>query len=254
MKVVILAGGFGSRLSEHTETVPKPMVEIGGLPIIWHIMKWYAKHGFTDFYLALGYKAHIFKQYFLLYNSVHTDFQVNLKNGKVEVRREDCVDWTVTLVDTGLNTMTGGRVKRMEEFIGNESFMLTYGDSLADIDLNALIGFHKGHGKMVTVSAVHPMARFGELELEDSQVKAFKEKPQTGQAWINGGYFVVEPEFFGLIEGDSTILERQPLETASGLGELMAFKHSSYWQCMDTKREKDTLEELWASGRAPWRV
>lgn len=253
MKVMILAGGFGTRLSEYTETIPKPMVPIGGRPILWHLMNTYAHFGHKDFYLALGYKAQLIKEYFLNYQALNSDFSVNLSSGTVEPHNIESTDWRVTLVNTGLESMTGGRVKRMHEFIGNETFMLTYGDGLADINIDALLNFHKSHGKMVTVSAVHPGARFGELEMKDNKVMSFQEKPQTTKGWINGGYFVIEPEFFNLIEGDKTILERAPLEKAAKMGELMSYHHDGYWQCMDTKRDKDHLEELWTSGKAPWK-
>jgi len=254
MKVIILAGGFGTRLSEYTETIPKPMVTVGGKPIIWHIMNSYAHFGKKDFYLALGYKAEVAKEYFLHYRSLNADFTVDLSNGSVVPHQTDKTDWKVTLVDTGLDTLTGGRVKRLQKFIGNESFMLTYGDGLADIDLNRLQKFHESHGKMVTISAVHPGARFGEIEMQGQQVISFQEKPQTRQGWINGGYFIMEPEFFDLIDGDQTILEREPLEKVAEMGELMAFHHHGYWQCMDTKRDRDQLEELWECDRAPWKV
>lgn len=254
MKVIILAGGFGTRLSEYTETIPKPMVTVGGKPIIWHIMRSYAHFGHKDFYLALGYKAEVIKEYFLHYRSLNADFTVDLSNGSIVPHQTDETDWKVTLVHTGLESMTGGRVKRLQEFIGNEPFMLTYGDGVADIDLEALLNFHKSHGKMVTVSAVHPGARFGEIEMQEQQVISFQEKPQTGQSWINGGYFIIEPEFFDLIEGDQTILEREPLEKVAETGELMAFHHDGYWQCMDTRRDRDQLEALWESGHAPWKV
>ena len=254
MKVIILAGGFGTRLSEHTEVIPKPMVTVGGRPILWHIMKTYAHFGHKDFHLALGYKAEVIKEYFLNYRSLNADFTVNLASGEVEPLEIEDIDWRVTLVDTGSESMTGGRVKRMQSFIGNETFMLTYGDGLADIDIDALLKFHKSHGKMVTVSAVHPGARFGELELQKQQVISFKEKPQVTQGWINGGYFVCEPEFFDFIDGDQTILEHEPLEKVATLGELMAYHHDGYWQCMDTKRDRDNLEELWKSNKAPWKI
>jgi len=254
VKVIILAGGFGTRLSEYTETIPKPMVTVGGKPIIWHIMRSYAHFGHKDFYLALGYKAEVIKEYFLHYRSLNADFTVDLSNGSIVPHQTDETDWKVTLVHTGLESMTGGRVKRLQEFIGNEPFMLTYGDGVADIDLEALLNFHKSHGKMVTVSAVHPGARFGEIEMQEQQVISFQEKPQTGQSWINGGYFIIEPEFFDLIEGDQTILEREPLEKVAETGELMAFHHDGYWQCMDTRRDRDQLEALWESGHAPWKV
>jgi glucose-1-phosphate cytidylyltransferase len=254
MKVVILSGGFGTRLSEYTQDIPKPMVSIGGKPILWHIMKTYAKYGHIDFHLALGYKADLIKDYFLNYKSLNSDFTINLESGDLTVHQKDDVDWRVSLVDTGINSMTGGRVKRMQNFIGNETFLLTYGDGLSDIDIGALIDFHKSHKKMVTVSAVHPGARFGELEMNGNLVTSFKEKPQTTQGWINGGYFVVEPEFFDLIKDDSTILEREPLEKVAKMGELMSYQHDGFWQCMDTKRDRDTLEEMWKTGEAPWKV
>jgi glucose-1-phosphate cytidylyltransferase len=253
MKVIILAGGFGTRLSEYTESIPKPMVPIGEKPILWHIMKTYAHFGHKDFYLALGYKAEMIKEYFLTFNTINSDLSLDLSTGRVETHNPNGLDWNVTLVDTGLDSMTGGRAKRLQKFIGNETFMLTYGDGVTNIDLDALLDFHKNHGKMVTVSAVHPSARFGELEIEKQKVIAFQEKPQTAQGWINGGYFVIEPEFFDLIDGDQTILEREPLEQAAKQGELMAFLHDGFWQCMDTKRDRDLLEELWGSNSAPWR-
>ena len=253
MKVVILAGGFGTRLSEYTESIPKPMVTIGGKPILWHIMKIYAKYGHTDFHLALGYKAELIKDYFLNYRSLNSDFTIDLSNGNFTAHQKDDVNWKVTLVDTGLHSMTGGRVKRMQDFIGNETFLLTYGDGVANIDIEALVDFHKSHGKMVTVSAVHPSARFGELDLNGNIVTSFKEKPQVTQGWINGGYFVIEPEFFNLIHGDDTILEQEPLERVAEMGELMSYRHDGFWQCMDTKRDRDSLEEMWLADDAPWK-
>lgn len=253
MKVIILAGGFGTRLSEYTDTIPKPMVTVGGRPIIWHIMQTFASHGHKDFLLALGYKAETLKEYFLNYKALNSDFKVDLASGDVTPLEVEPIDWNVTLVDTGLNSMTGGRVKRLAPLLDNEPFMVTYGDGVANVDVEALVDFHKGHGKMITVTAVHPSARFGELEIDNDQIKSFKEKPQTGNGWINGGYFVVQPEFLDLIYGDDSVLEREPLETAAAMGEMMAYKHDGFWQCMDTKRDRDTLEELWASGDAPWR-
>jgi len=253
MKVVILAGGFGTRLSEYTESIPKPMVTVGGKPILWHIMNTYAKFDHKDFYIALGYKAEIIKEYFLNYRVLNSDFTVNLSNGSIVEHQQDAVDWKVSLVDTGLNSMTGGRVKRVQNFIGNEPFLLTYGDGVANIDIDALVKFHKSHGKMVTVSAVHPGARFGELDIDNNIVTSFKEKPQVTQGWINGGYFVIEPKFFDLIEGDDTILEQGPLEKVAKMGELMSYQHDGFWQCMDTKRDRDSLEELWKSDSAPWK-
>ena len=254
MKVIILAGGFGTRLSEYTESLPKPMVRIGGKPILWHIMKTYAHFGHTDFYIALGYKAELIKEYFLHYRTLNADFTVDLGTGVVNSHQLDEVDWKVTLVNPGQHSMTGGRVKRMQPYIGNETCLLTYGDGVSDVDLDQLITFHKSHRKMVTVTAVHPGARFGELEMKGEQVTSFQEKPQTGQGWINGGYFVIEPKFFDLIQEDQTILEREPLERAAHMGELMSFRHNGFWQCMDTKRDLDNLEEFWQSGKAPWQL
>jgi len=254
MKVVILAGGFGTRLSEYTETIPKPMVTIGGRPIIWHIMRTFAHYGHKDFYLALGYKSEVVKQYFLNYRAINADFTVDLRSGEVDSVQTEAIDWRVTLVDTGSESMTGGRIKRLEGLLGAEPFLLTYGDGVANVDLDELVKFHKGHGKMVTVTAVHPSARFGELEISNNHIKSFKEKPQTGKGWINGGFFVVEPRFLDLISGDETVLEREPLERVAAMGELMAYEHDGYWQCMDTKRDRDHLEELWESGNAPWKV
>jgi glucose-1-phosphate cytidylyltransferase len=253
MKVVILAGGFGTRLSEYTESIPKPMVTVGGKPILWHIMNTYAKFEHKDFYVALGYKAEAIKEYFLNYRTLNSDFTVDLSNGGIVAHQQDIVDWKVTLVDTGLNSMTGGRVRRMQDFIGNETFLLTYGDGVADVDLDALIKFHKSHKKMVTVSAVHPSARFGELDINNNVVTSFKEKPQVTQGWINGGYFVIEPKFFDLIESDDTILEKEPLEKVAQMGELMSYQHDGFWQCMDTKRDRDLLESLWETDNAPWK-
>ncbi len=254
MKVILLAGGFGTRLAEYTDVIPKPMVPVGGKPILWHIMQTYAHFGYKDFYVALGYKAELIKGYFLNYRALNADFTVDLASGNVKSHQVDSVDWKVTLVSTGVESMTGGRVKRMQSFIGNETCMLTYGDGLANINLDKLLTFHKSHGKMVTVSAVRPSARFGELEMDNQRVIAFQEKPQTGQGWVNGGYFVFEPEFFDLIDDDMTILEREPLEKAASMGELMAYRHEGYWQCMDTKRDRDHLEDLWTSGDVPWKV
>ena len=252
MKVIILAGGFGARLSEYTESIPKPMVTVGGKPILWHIMNTYAKFEHKDFYIALGYKSEVIKEYFLNYRTLNSDFTVDLTNGDILAHQQDAVDWKVTLVDTGLNSMTGGRVKRMRDLIGDEPFLLTYGDGLANVDIDALVNYHKSHGKMVTVSAVHPAARFGELDINNNVVTSFKEKPQITQGWINGGYFVMEPKFFDLIEGDSTILEKEPLEKVAQMGELMSFKHDGFWHCVDTKRDRDSLEEMWQVGNPPW--
>jgi len=253
MKVIILAGGFGTRLAEYTESIPKPMVQIGGKPILWHVMQTFAKFGHKDFYIALGYKGEVIKDYFLNYHALNSDFTVNLATGKVKPHLVDQVDWNVTLVNTGENSMTGGRVKRMQPFVGENTFLLTYGDGVADIDIEALLKFHQSHGKMVTISAVRPAARFGELEMDGPRVVSFQEKPQLHDGWINGGYFIVEPAFFDLIAGDNTLLEREPLEQATKAGELMAYHHDGFWHCMDTKRDLELLESLWAKG-APWVV
>ena len=252
MKVVILAGGFGTRLSEYTELIPKPMVTIGGKPILWHIMNRYASFGHKEFVIALGYKAEIVKSYFLSLRSVHSDFTLDMSNGQTEVHDQSSVDWKITLVDTGLETMTGGRVKRIQKYVGNEPFMLTYGDGLSDANMDDLTNFHKLHGKLLTVTAVRPIARFGELSMDGEIVTSFEEKPQVTRGWINGGFFVCQPELFDYIKDDQTVLERSPLEAISQEGQLMAFRHNGFWQCMDTKRDKDYLEDLWQKKQAPW--
>jgi glucose-1-phosphate cytidylyltransferase len=251
MKVVLLAGGLGSRLSEVTQAIPKPMITIGDKPILWHVMNTYAKHGHTDFYVALGYKAEIVKDYFLNYRAMNSDFTVNLTTGEVNSHQIEKIDWSVTLVNTGKDSMTGGRLKRMKQFIGDETFLFSYGDGVSDVNIDELVAFHKKHGKMLTMTAVRPTARFGELDLDGDTVRHFEEKPQMHEGWINGGFFVIEPEFFDLIYGDSTMLEREPLERAAKSGELMAYRHEGFWQCMDTKRDHDMLEALWSKG-APW--
>jgi glucose-1-phosphate cytidylyltransferase len=252
MKTIILAGGYGTRLSEYTSTIPKPMVEIGGKPILYHVMNHYARFGYNDFLLALGYKSDVIKKYFMDFSLTNSDFKVSMGTNKVQTLNSCKLDWDISLVNTGNGTMTGGRVKRMEKYVGSETFMLTYGDGISNVKLDKLVEFHKSHGKMVTVTGVHPIARFGELEIESNQVVSFQEKPQTSQGWINGGFFVIEPEFFSLIKGDDTILEKSPLERCAELKELMVYKHDGFWQCMDTKRDMDTLQELWDGGSAPW--
>jgi glucose-1-phosphate cytidylyltransferase len=254
MKVILLAGGFGTRLAEYTDIIPKPMVSIGGRPILEHIMRTYSKYGHKDFYVALGYKPEIIKQHFANSQIIKGDIHIDMASGKIKKLNSIVDDWKITLINTGLNSMTGGRVKRLKEFIGNEAFMLTYGDGVADIDLDELVSFHKNHGKMVTVTGVRPKARFGELKLDGSSVTEFKEKPQTTAGWINGGYFICQPEIFDYIEGDDTDFEGPPLEAVAEMGELQAYLHSGFWQCMDTKRDRDQLERLWASGNAPWQV
>ena len=236
MEVVILCGGYGTRLGKETQLKPKPMVEIGDKPILWHIMKIFEKHGIQDFHLALGYKANIIKDYFLKYNSLNEE------------------NWIINLQDTGLNTMTGGRLLRLKESLKNEeTFMLTYGDGVSNIDLTKLLQFHKSHGKIATVTAVRPPVRFGELIINNNnKVEEFAEKPQAGKGWINGGFFVFNKEIFNYIEDDSIMLEREPLEELSKTGELMAYKHHDFWQCMDTIREKEILENLWSSNNAKW--
>ena len=253
MKTVILCGGLGTRLSEETQLKPKPMVEIGGKPILLHIMKIFEKHNIQDFHLALGYKADFIKDYFLKYNSLNNDFSVNLKNGKIKFNDIIEENWNINLTDTGLNTMTGGRLLRLKESLKNEeTFMLTYGDGVSNVDLTRLLEFHKSHGRIATVTAVRPPVRFGELIINDNKVEEFAEKPQAGKGWINGGFFVFNKEIFNYIEGDSIMLEREPLEKLSKFGELMAYKHDDFWQCMDTIREKEILEGLLNSNSAPW--
>jgi glucose-1-phosphate cytidylyltransferase len=254
LKVLILAGGFGTRLAEYTDIVPKPMVSIGGRPILWHIMKRYADFSHKDFFLALGYKGEIIKDYFLNHRPLNSDFSVDLCTGTVTPLQPGHLDWRVTLVDTGERSMTGGRVKRLAPFVRDGTFMLTYGDGLASIDLDRLLAFHRSHGKLVTVTAVHPVARFGELTINESQVVAFREKPQVHDGWINGGFFVCEPPFLEFIGGDDTVLEAEPLEKAAEAGQLMAYRHEGFWQCLDTKRDRDLLEALWEGGNAPWRM
>ncbi len=254
MNVVILAGGLGSRLSEETEVKPKPMVEIGGRPILWHIMQRYAAYGFDEFVIALGYKSEIIKRYFVDYLDIHGSLTISLKDG-MKARHGDHPDgWTVHLVETGLHTRTGGRLKRLQGMLGAGTFMMTYGDGVADIDLGKLLRFHREHGRLATVTAVHPPARFGRLEFEGDQVVGFTEKPQLSEGWINGGFFVLEPGVLRYVEGDDTTWEREPLEQLARDGELMAYKHEKFWQCMDTLREKRFLESLWGSGQAPWSV
>ncbi len=252
MKVVILAGGFGTRISEYTETIPKPMVTIGDKPILWHIMKRYADFGYKEFYIALGYKSEIVKEYFANYKIKNADFTIDLNTGEIQYFSENTEDWKISLIFTGNNSMTGGRIKRLEKFLNKETFLLTYGDGLSDIDINELVKFHKNHGKMVTVSAVHPSARFGEIGLNGLDVESFKEKPQVNSGWINGGFFVIEPEFLDFINNDNTVLEKEPLEKVAKTGHLKAYLHKGFWQCMDTKRDMDILNDLWEKGDPPW--
>lgn len=253
MKVVILAGGFGTRLAEETDTKPKPMAEIGGRPILWHIMKIYASHGFNEFVIALGYRAEVVKRYFLDYQRLTSDLTISFETGEITAHNRPRDQWTVHLVDTGLQTITGGRIKRLAEWVRDETFMLTYGDGVADIDLAALLNFHRAHGRLATVTAVRPPARFGGLTFEVDRVARFTEKPQIGEGWINGGFFVLEPGVLEYIEGDDTHWEREPLERLALEGQLFAFRHSGFWQSMDTLRDVRLLNSLWNSGAAPWK-
>ena len=245
MKVVILSGGFGTRISEYTTVIPKPMIPINGKPIIEHIMEIYSKYGFKDFYLALGYKANVIKEYFYNYEILNSNFKVDFKNRSVTPYKKQEKDWTVNLIDTGENTMTGGRVKRLKDYIKDDTFLLTYGDAVTNLDINEVIKFHYSHGKMITVTGVRPPARFGELTInENNEVLEFKEKPNINEGWINGGFFVIEPRFLDYINGDNCILEKEPLERAAKSKELVAYLHDGFWHCIDTKRDKDNLEEI----------
>jgi glucose-1-phosphate cytidylyltransferase len=254
MKVAILAGGVGSRLSEETTIKPKPMVEIGGKPILWHILMHYAHYGYKDFVIALGYKGEVIKKYMVDYCNLNSNLTVNLGTGEVKVHDRFKVDWKVELIDTGIATLTGGRIKRLAPYLGNETFMLTWGDGVSDVNLPELLEFHKSHGKLATLTAVHPTARFGHLELDGNQIVEFSEKPQTKEGWINGAFFVLEPGIFDYIDGDETQWEREPLEGLARDGQLMAYQHNSFWQCMDTLRDKKLLEDLWQAGNAPWKI
>jgi len=253
MKVVILAGGFGTRISEYTDNIPKPMVKIGNKPIIWHIMSHYAKFGHKEFIIALGYKSDVVKEYFANYMNFSSDFTVDFNTKKITYHSNSEIDWKVTLIDTGLNTMTGGRLKRLEDHLKDETFLLTYGDGLSNVNIDKLITHHIEKSKYITVTAVRPSARFGELNIaDDSLVSSFKEKPQMEQGWINGGFFVVEPEFLQYINNDGTVLEKEPLEIATAKSQLVSYKHDGFWQCMDTKRDCDLLNEMWNSKEASW--
>lgn len=254
MQVVILAGGRGTRLAEETIVRPKPMVEIGGKPMLWHIMNIYAHHGFKNFLVACGYKGEMIKEYFHNYFIHHSDYVINLADRSMEIITPNRLDWRVGAIDTGLDSMTGGRVLSLKRLIGNESFSVTYGDSLGDVDVSTLVKFHRSHGKLATVTAVRPPARFGELILDGDRVAQFREKPQTGEGWINGGFFVFEPGVFDYLANDQSVLEREPLERLAADEQLMVFRHEGFWQPMDTLREKHLLESLWNEGRAPWKV
>jgi glucose-1-phosphate cytidylyltransferase len=256
MKVVILAGGFGTRISEESHLKPKPMIEIGERPILWHIMKIYSHYGFNDFIICLGYKAYVVKEYFAHYYEHESDITFDFKNENRRVIHNYAAEpWTVTLVNTGLDTMTGGRVKRVQPYIGNEPFMLTYGDGVSDINIGELVEYHRRHGKVATITTTHPIGRFGVLDLMASnQVARFEEKPQSDGAWINAGFFVLQPEVFRYLADDTTVFEREPLEHLSRDSQLVAYKHLGFWQPMDTLRDKNYLDGLWQSGKAPWKV
>lgn len=257
MKVVILAGGLGTRLSEETDLKPKPMVEIGGRPIIWHIMKSYSHYGFNDFIICLGYKGYVIKEYFANYFLHQSDVTIDLreKQNNLEIHNCNAEEWRITLVDTGVNTMTGGRIKRIKNYIGNETFMLTYGDGVANVDIQGLIDFHKRQGKQATITSIQPSGKYGALGISDNNnVFSFIEKPKGDGAWINGGFFVLEPQVFDYIEGDETIWERGPLEELVNKEQLAAYKHHDFWKCMDTLRDRVELENLWTSDNAPWKV
>ena len=254
MKTVILAGGFGTRLSEYTEDIPKPMVPIGGRPMIWHIMSIYAHFGHKDFILALGYKAEYVKSYFLNYYTLYSDFSIDMATGEKSTINRSLLDWKVTLMDTGLNTMTGGRLLRLAPQLRFETFMCTYGDGVSNIDIDQLLTFHRSHGKLVTMTLARPSARFGVVETgENNNVKAFREKPVDSEGWVNAGFFVMEPAFLKYIENDSTMLEREPLELAAKDGELMAYHHKDFWKCMDMKRDVEELNKMWVNDVAPWK-
>jgi len=254
MKVAILAGGFGTRLTEENDIKPKPMAEIGGRPILWHIMMIYSYYGFNEFVVALGYKGNCIKKYMVDYCALNGNITVDLGNGTVIPHGRSYQNWRVELIDTGTATMTGGRIKRLAPHIGNETFMLTWGDGLADVDIPALLNFHRSHGKLATLTAVRPPARYGYMKFDGDQITEFTEKPQIGEGWINGAFFVLEPGVFDYIDGDSIVWEREPLENLARDGQLMAYRHTSFWQCMDTPREKHILETMWKSGQVPWKI
>jgi glucose-1-phosphate cytidylyltransferase len=254
MKAVILAGGFGTRLSEETELRPKPMIEIGGRPILWHIMKIYSHYGINEFVICLGYKGYMIKEYFANYFLHQSDVTIDLVHHNTEIHNSKAEPWRITLVDTGYYTQTGGRIKRIQKYVGGETFLLTYGDGVGSIDITKLIKFHKRHGKYATITTVQAPGRFGALVLDEDKVVEFREKPKTDGAWINGGFFVLEPQIFEYIKGDETIWEDEPLRALAKEGQLVAYKHRSFWHPMDTLRDKRFLEDLWKSDKAPWKV
>lgn len=255
MKVVILAGGKGTRLSEETSVRPKPMVEIGGMPILWHIMNIYSHYGYNDFAVALGYKGNDIKRYFAEYGTLSGDITVNIGGPRpVQQHHKEHAPWSIGLYETGDDTLTGGRVKRLQPHIGNETFMLTWGDGVADVDINSLLDFHRSHGKLATITAVRPPARYGHMKFDGDRVAAFEEKPQTAEGWINGAFFVLEPQVFDYINGDMEMFEHAPLENLAKDGELMAYRHEGFWAAMDTLRDKHNLQKIWDSGNRPWAV
>ena len=256
MKVVILAGGFGTRISEESHLKPKPMIEIGERPILWHIMKIYSSYGFNEFIICLGYKGYCIKEYFAHYFLHEADITFDFRNGNERmVHLHSAEPWSVTLVNTGGETMTGGRVKRVQEYIGNETFMLTYGDGVSDVNIANLVSYHKSHGKLATITSIQPAGRFGSLDMgRENLVRGFKEKPKGDGGWINGGFLVLEPEVLNYIDGDTAVLEKGPLEGLANDEQLVSYKHSGFWQAMDTLRDKILLEELWTSGTAPWKI
>jgi len=254
MKVVILAGGLGTRLAEETEVKPKPMVEIGGWPILWHILKHYGHYGFREFFVALGYKGDAIKHFFMDYCNLNGDMTVRFSQGEIERHKGEKDDWTVHLFNTGQDTATGGRVKRLEKWLKDETFMLTYGDGVSDVNLQDLVSFHRAHGCAATITAVRPPARFGGLIFEGDSVAEFTEKPQVGEGWINGGFMVLEPKIFKYLDGDQSILEKDGLERLARERQLVAYRHDNFWQCMDTLRDKRLLESLWQQGKAPWKI
>lgn len=254
MKVVLLAGGLGTRLSEETDTKPKPMVEIGGKPILWHIMKIYSHYGFNEFIVCLGYKGYVIKEYFANYFRHQSDITIDLKNNTTEIHNSSAEPWKISLIDTGINTMTGGRIKRIKDYIDEDNFLLTYGDGVSDIDIDALVEFHHKNNKLLTVTAVQPSGRFGALELEGNQVKQFIEKPRGDGAWINAGFFVCNKKIIDFIDDDYTIFERDPMEKLAIKNELVAYKHSGFWKPMDSLRDKYELESLWTNKSAPWKI
>jgi len=254
MKCVILAGGLGTRLSEETSTKPKPMVEIGGMPILWHIMKIYSQHGVNEFVICAGYKGYVIKEYFANYFLHMSNITFDMSTNKMEVHENNSEPWKVTIIDTGDNTMTGGRIKRIKEYVGDNTFCMTYGDGVCDVNISELLSFHKEETKWASVTAVQPAGRFGAIKMDGTTITSFEEKPEGDGAWINGGFFVLEPEVFDLIDGDETIFEREPMERLAAKRQIAAFKHKGFWRPMDTLRDKRYLEEKWESGKAPWKT